>query len=58
MANTFSLILVLVTVVTGIIWALEKWVWAKQRQQKIEHIQSQTQNIDLSLTDRVLPQPW
>lgn len=58
MANTFSLILVLVTVVTGIIWALEKWLWAKQRQQKIEHIQSQAQNSEMSLTARALTQPW
>ncbi|EDK26309.1 GTP-binding protein LepA, partial [Vibrionales bacterium SWAT-3] len=29
MANTFSLILVIVTLVTGIVWALEKLVWAK-----------------------------
>ncbi len=29
MANTFSLILVIVTLVTGIVWTLEKLVWAK-----------------------------
>jgi signal peptidase I len=58
MANIFSLILVLVTAVTGIIWALEKWVWAKKRQLKIAEIQSQTNELDISLEDKVLPQPW
>ncbi len=31
MANTFSLILVLVTLLTGIIWALDKFRWAPRR---------------------------
>lgn len=37
MANTFSLILVLVTLFTGIIWALDKFKWrrvASKRRQK------------------------
>ncbi|SHI11670.1 Signal peptidase I [Vibrio aerogenes CECT 7868] len=58
MANTFSLILVLVTIVTGIIWALEKWVWAKKRQLKFAELQAQTNDLDTSLEDKVLPQPW
>jgi signal peptidase I len=33
MANTFSIILVIVTLVTGIVWALEKLVWSKRRRQ-------------------------
>lgn len=41
MANTFSLILVIVTLVTGIVWTLEKLVWAKKRQQKQAHLQAQ-----------------
>ena len=41
MANTFSLILVIVTLVTGIIWALEKFVWAKKRQQKLANVEAQ-----------------
>ncbi|MEF1220562.1 S26 family signal peptidase, partial [Photobacterium damselae] len=36
MANTFSIILVLATLVTGIIWALDKFVWAPKRRAKIE----------------------
>ncbi|QMV13287.1 signal peptidase I [Vibrio spartinae] len=58
MANTFSLILVIVTLVTGIIWALEKFVWAKKRQQKRDEILAQTKELDPSLQHQVLPQPW
>jgi signal peptidase I len=58
MANTFALILVIVTLVTGVVWALEKWVWAKRRQQKVAEIQSQTHGIDSTAASKVLPQPW
>lgn len=34
MANTFSLILVIVTLFTGIIWTLDKFVWAPRRLKK------------------------
>lgn len=36
MANTFSLILVLVTLVTGVIWALDKYRWQAQRKAKTQ----------------------
>ncbi len=39
MASTFALILVLVTLVTGIIWACDKWIWAPQRVRKIAEAQ-------------------
>ncbi|MDW6091842.1 signal peptidase I [Vibrio rhizosphaerae] len=58
MANIFSLILVIVTLVTGIIWVLEKLVWAKNRQQKRADILAQTNEVDPSLQSKVLPQPW
>lgn len=58
MANTFSLILVIVTLVTGVIWALEKWVWAKKRHAKMAQLQSETNGIDASLTAKIHPQPW
>ncbi|RUO80594.1 signal peptidase I [Idiomarina tyrosinivorans] len=32
MANYFSIILTLVTLATGVIWALEKWLWAPKRE--------------------------
>ncbi|MGY3904435.1 signal peptidase I [Aeromonas lusitana] len=35
MASTFSLILVVVTVLTGIIWTVDKLVWSKQRAAKV-----------------------
>lgn len=58
MANTFSLFLVIFTLVTGVIWALEKWVWAKKRQAKMAQLQSETHGIDASLTAKIHPQPW
>ena len=39
MANNFALILVLVTLVTGIIWALDKWRWGPARARKIAEAQ-------------------
>ncbi|USD65654.1 signal peptidase I [Vibrio sp. SCSIO 43136] len=59
MANTFSLILVIVTLVTGIVWVLEKLVWAKQRQQKLADIEAQTEEgLEASLQAKVVAQPW
>ena len=40
MASNFALILVLVTLVTGIIWALDKWRWAPARARKIAQAQA------------------
>lgn len=39
MASNFALILVLVTLVSGIIWALDKWRWAPSRARKIAEAQ-------------------
>ncbi|CAG9000488.1 MAG: Signal peptidase I [Candidatus Celerinatantimonas neptuna] len=39
MAAYFSVILVVVTVVTGIIWALDRWVWSKSRQANLARAQ-------------------
>lgn len=44
MANTFSLMLVIVTLVTGVVWLLEKLVFAKKRQAKVAEIHAQTTN--------------
>ncbi|MCG3729925.1 signal peptidase I [Vibrio cincinnatiensis] len=54
MANTFSLILVIVTLVTGVIWALEQGVWKKKRQQKFAELKVNTQSCEL----KQAPQPW
>ncbi|EKO3648752.1 signal peptidase I [Vibrio metschnikovii] len=58
MANTFSLILVIVTLVTGIIWALEKWLWSKKRLQKQAQVQNETNGIDAAMVSKIAPQPW
>ncbi|EKO3658970.1 signal peptidase I [Vibrio metschnikovii] len=58
MANTFSLILVIVTLVTGIIWALEKWLWSKKRLQKQAQVQNETNRIDAVVVSKIAPQPW
>ncbi|MGF1910570.1 signal peptidase I [Vibrio kasasachensis] len=58
MANTFSLILVLVTLVTGIVWALEKLVFAKKRQLKLADVEAQTNGLDSAAIEKVKAQPW
>lgn len=58
MANTFSLILVIVTLVTGIVWVLEKLVWAKKRQQKMAAIEAQTNGLYDKLSAKISAQPW
>ncbi|WP_411063444.1 signal peptidase I [Vibrio rotiferianus] len=59
MANTFSLILVIVTLVTGVVWLLEKLVFAKKRQEKVAEIQAQTANgLDTVTLQKVKSQPW
>ncbi|ALM69890.1 signal peptidase I [Vibrio vulnificus] len=59
MANTFSLILVIVTLITGVVWLLEKLVWAKKRQQKVAEIESQTVNgLDAQTLAKAKMQPW
>ncbi|MEL7291255.1 MAG: signal peptidase I [Pseudomonadota bacterium] len=58
MANTFSLILVIVTLVTGVVWVLEKLVFAKKRQQKVADVEAQTNGLDAALVEKVKTQPW
>lgn len=58
MANTFSLILVLVTLVTGVVWVLEKLVLAKKRGQKLAAVQAQTEGLSAGVESKVLAQPW
>lgn len=58
MANTFSLILVLVTLFTGIIWALDKFKWAPRRQQKAaEALSMDTGELSEEQVAQVAPQP-
>ncbi|GAD90680.1 signal peptidase I [Vibrio halioticoli NBRC 102217] len=58
MANTFSLILVIVTLVTGIVYALEKLVWAKKRAAKVAGVEAQTNGLDDETKAKVENQPW
>tara|TARA_Y100001956_G_scaffold13850_1_gene13072 strand:- start:1801 stop:2697 length:897 start_codon:yes stop_codon:yes gene_type:complete len=58
MANTFSLILVIVTLVTGIVWVLEKLVFAKKRQAKVAEVEAQTNGLDAAVVEKVKTQPW
>lgn len=58
MANTFSLILVLVTLFTGVIWAIDKFVWAPKRKQKIAAAREQANGqVDEATLEKVAPQP-
>lgn len=58
MANTFSLILVIVTLVTGVVWVLEKLVFAKKRQAKLAEVEAQTNGLDAAVVEKVKTQPW
>ncbi|MDA7747096.1 signal peptidase I [Psychromonas sp.] len=43
MANTFALILVILTLVTGVIWVIDKVKWAKKRKEAYAKLQSQSE---------------
>lgn len=43
MANAFALILVIATLVTGVIWVIDKIKWAKKREKAYEELQAQSQ---------------
>lgn len=58
MANTFSLILVIVTLVTGVVWLLERLVWGKRRQLKVAEVQAQTNGLTEDITRKLSAQPW
>lgn len=58
MANTFSLILVVVTLVTGIIWVLDKFLWAPKRRAKIEQVKrNSTVKLDQETLNSVAKTP-
>ncbi|GMQ47692.1 signal peptidase I [Vibrio sp. 10N] len=58
MANTFSLILVIVTLVTGVVWVMDKLVLRKQRQQKLADIQAQANQIDEETANKAVEPSW
>ena len=58
MASTFSLILAIVTLLTGIIWTVDKLVWSKQRAAKIAAARASAgSNIDEKTLAKVAPMP-
>ena len=58
MANTFSLILVIATIVTGIIWCLDKFLWAPKRAQEIEAVKAKSNvKLDDEVLASIAPQP-
>jgi len=58
MANTFSLILVIITLITGVIWALEKWVWSPKKRQKLADIESGTHGLNVKTNATMMRQSW
>ncbi|MDA9556326.1 signal peptidase I [Vibrio sp.] len=58
MANTFSLILVLVTLFTGVVWVLEKKVFSKKRAEKLAEVEDKTEVLDNKTKNTILQQPW
>ena len=58
MANTFSLILVLVTLVTGILWLLERYRWAPRRLAKAaEMLNIDGKEVSKEQLTKLAPQP-
>ncbi len=57
MANTFSLILVIITLITGVIWALEKWRWSKQRLEKVVALDKENPLPD-EAKEKLMAQSW
>jgi len=58
MANTFSLILVAVTLITGVVWVFEKLVWGKKRQLKVAEVEAQTNGLSPNISGKLAAQPW
>ncbi|WP_413110975.1 signal peptidase I [Thaumasiovibrio sp. DFM-14] len=58
MANMFSLLLVLLTLGTGVIWALDKFVWAPRRQLKVQAaVEAAGGEIDAKAAASIATQP-
>ena len=53
MANSFALILVILTLVTGLAWVIDKVKWAKKRKQAYANLQAQSEVL---LDDKTLAQ--
>ena len=51
MANTFALILVILTITTGFVWVLDKIKWAKKRKQAYADLRARS---EIELDDKTL----
>lgn len=58
MANTFSIILTLITLFTGIVWLFDKLVLSKKRQQKLAHLKSQVNDLDKATEEKITRKSW
>ncbi len=58
MAHTFSLILVIITLVTGIVWTLEKFFWSKTRARKVAEIEAKSGELSDEVAAKAAKQPW
>ncbi|GAB1098523.1 MAG: hypothetical protein Sw2LagPseu_00600 [Shewanella algae] len=57
MAAYFSIILVLVTLVSGLIWALDAFVLAPKRQAKLALAQAQNGTLTDEVTEKIIQEP-
>ena len=58
MANMFALILAIATLITGIVWVIDRFKWAPQRRAKQAAAQAQTGNtLDSKTLAKVSSQP-
>ncbi|QKJ88260.1 signal peptidase I [Paramixta manurensis] len=58
MANMFALILVVATLLTGIIWCIDKFKWAPARREKRAAVQAQTGDaVDAKALEKIAKQP-
>lgn len=58
MAAYFSIVLVVVTLLTGIVWALDRWVFGKQRQAKLQIAQNAAQGeLPEEVSSQLLKEP-
>lgn len=55
MATYFAQILTLLTLVCGVIWGLDRWVWRKRRQARLQQVEQQAQQpLDEQSRERIL----
>ncbi|MGV3345125.1 signal peptidase I [Enterobacteriaceae bacterium LUAb1] len=58
MANTFALILAFATLITGIIWCVDKFKWAPARREKLAAVKAQVDSeIDEDTLKKIAKQP-